>query len=59
MEKILKALASKTVWAGVILFLVSGFEGVQNLVPDGLVFPIQAVLTFLVAYFKVNPSQRY
>lgn len=53
-NKILMGLRSRTVWAGVALFVLSGFHGVQDLLPTATVMPIEAILTFLVAYFRVN-----
>ena len=57
MEKIYKALRSRTVWAAIALFAVSGFDGVREFVPDALETPISGVLALMVAYFRVNPKQ--
>ena len=59
MDKIIKALTSRTVWSVIILFLISGVDGVQNLVPADMLTPIQFVLALLAGYFKVTPSQSY
>lgn len=59
MDKILKALKSKTFWTAVVLFAIAGFEGVRELIPANLVVPVEACLTFLIGYFKVTPSQKY
>lgn len=59
MDKIIKALTSRTFWTIIILFVIAGFNGVQQFIPASLVTPIEGVLTFLVVYFKVNPSQKY
>lgn len=56
MKKILMALKSRTVWTVVVLFLVSGVQGIQDLLPASAVVPIQGLLTFLVAYFRVTPK---
>jgi len=55
MNKIKSALSSRTVWSAIVLFLVAGFQGVQDLLPPALVTPVLGVLTALVAYFRVNP----
>jgi hypothetical protein len=59
MKKIIKALSSRTVWSVIILFLISGVDGVQNLIPADMLTPIQFVLALLAGYFKVNPSKDY
>lgn len=55
MDKILTALKSRTVWSIVILFLVSGFNGIQAILPAGSLELIQGILTLLAIYFRVNP----
>lgn len=59
MEKIFKALSSRTFWTAVVLFVVAGFPSVQQFIPANLVFVIEAILTILVGYFKVTPSKNY
>ena len=59
MEKIIKALTSRTVWVVIILFLTAGVDGIQNLVPADMLTPIQLGLALLAGYFKVTPSQSY
>ena len=59
MDKIILALKSRTTWTFIVLFLISGVEGVQAYIPSGALETIQAVLTFLGIYFKVTPSQKY
>lgn len=54
MEKIKLALKSRTVWSVVVLFLISGVDGITTMIPAELLFPIQAILTGLATYFRVN-----
>lgn len=56
MNKFYKALRSRTVWTVVALFVVGGFESVQNLLPADAVKPLEVVLTLLAGYFRVNPK---
>ena len=57
--KITQALMSRTTWVLILMFVVGGFEAVQNLIPADIYKPIFGVLTMLAIYFKVNPSQDY
>jgi len=57
MDKVKMALGSRTVWSAVVMFLVAGVSAVQDVIPDGYVTVIQAVLTALTVYFRVNPQQ--
>jgi hypothetical protein len=43
------------VWTFIILFIISGVEGVQNLIPADMLTPIEFALTLLGTYFRVNP----
>ena len=51
------ALKSRTVWMGVCMFLVAGITGVQDMIPEAVRTPLLGILTFAVAYFRVNPKQ--
>ena len=59
MDKIYKALTSRTAWTIVIMFIIGGVHAVTSFIPANLVTPIEGVLSFLAIYFKVNPSQEY
>jgi hypothetical protein len=56
MEKIIKALSSRTVWSVIVLFLISGVDGIQQFIPADMLTPIQFALTLLAGYFRVNPK---
>lgn len=56
-KKILSALKSRTFWTVVVLFLVSGVDGIRETIPEGLQLPIDGFLTILAGYFRVNPRQ--
>jgi len=56
MQKVLQALSSRTVWSAILMFLVAGVTGVQDLLPADLVTPVLGLLTLAVAYFRVNPQ---
>ena len=55
MEKIITALKSRTVWTIIVLFLISGVQGVSSFIPANLLEPIQGLLALLAVYFRVNP----
>lgn len=59
MEKIKKALSSRTVWMVVALFVINGITGVQDLLPVAWLPYINSFVGILAIYFKVNPSQKY
>lgn len=48
---------SKTVWTFVALFIISGTNGVMNLIPAGDVIYVQGFLTFLGAFFHVDTAK--
>lgn len=56
MNKILVLLKSRTVWTIVVLFLVSGVEGIKDMIPVAAQTPVQFILSALAAYFRVNPK---
>jgi cysteine sulfinate desulfinase/cysteine desulfurase-like protein len=47
-------LTSKTAWTFVVLFIISGTNGVMGLIPPQYIIYIQMVLTALGAYFHVD-----
>jgi hypothetical protein len=56
LEKINTALHSRTVWTIVVLFIINGIKGVQNLLPPEWLPAINLILSFLAIYFRVNPQ---
>lgn len=54
-----KALKSRTVWVLVFMFFVGGVQALQPVMPPETFVLVQAVLTALAGYFKLNPSQTY
>ena len=55
----MKLLKSRTFWTIVVMFLISGFEGIRELFKPEVFTFIMAGLAALAAYFKKNPSQVY
>ncbi len=56
---IIKALKSRTIWvavAGLVIALLQAFQGYFS--PETFSI-IMTVVTVLVGYFKINPSQNY
>jgi hypothetical protein len=58
-QKLLKALSSRTVWTICGLFIFNGLVAIQGSVPEELQVGVNAVLSILAAFYKVNPSQKY
>lgn len=54
MNTVKQAFKSRTVWAGILLFLLSGIEGVRELVNPDWLGVLSAILAVLVGYFRVN-----
>lgn len=59
MTKIKLALASRTFWTLVAIFVLNTVHANQGLIPTGAMDIINPILTLLAAYFKVTPSQDY
>ncbi len=59
MEKIIKALSSRTVWVICLMFVIGGVEAISGVIPGSVMVPLQGFLSFLAIYFKVNPSTNY
>lgn len=55
MEKILRALGSRTVWTFVVMFVINGVQGVQEFISPQYLDGVNALLVVLGAYFRVNP----
>ena len=56
MEKILK---SRTVWVILATFMLAGFEGIREFIPEAIQIYVYGGLGLLATYFKLNPSQDY
>lgn len=54
-NKIKLALRSRTVWSTIILFLISGFQGIKGAIPAEWFELIIAILAVLSIHFRVNP----
>lgn len=54
-SKLWLALRSRTVWSIIALFVVSGVDGVRDLLPGTWLPAVQSLLGFLTVYFRVNP----
>lgn len=54
-----KLLRSRTFWTLVIMFVISGIEGIRETIDPQLFTFIMAGLTALAGYFKMSPSQDY
>ena len=54
-----KAFKSRTLWTVVALFIVAGFDGVRELIPEVYHVYVYGLLSLLATYFKLSPSQKY
>lgn len=59
MERLTKALRSRTTWTIIVMFIIGGVEAVTQFIPDTIETPLLGVLGLLAVYFKLNPSQDY
>ena len=59
MHKIAQALKSRTFWTLVALFIINGITGIREQISPQMLTTIDAILTVLAVYFKLNPSQNY
>lgn len=48
---------SRTFWSTVALFVVTGTNGIQGLIPAGSEIYIQGFLSFLITYFHLQGVQ--
>lgn len=55
----MKFLKSRTFWTAVAAFVVNGFPAIRESIPKEVMPFIDAILTILITYFHVNPSQKY
>lgn len=58
MNKIISALKSRTVWTVIVMFVISGVEGIRDLIPAGLLPAVEGILGLLAVYFRVNAKQK-
>ena len=49
-----KWLKSRTVWTLVLLFVINGIEGIRGSIDPSLLTGVDAVLTALAMYFRIN-----
>ena len=49
-------LKSRTVWTVVVLFIINGISGIREIIPATALPIIDAVLSLLAIYFRVNPK---
>jgi hypothetical protein len=55
MDKLIKALKSRTVWTVVLLFVINGVDGIRDVLTEEAYTSINTVLSILAVYFRVNP----
>ena len=55
--KYLSLLKSRTFWTIVVMFVISGVNGIREFIPGNVLPVIDGVLAILAVYFaKVNPK---
>lgn len=54
MEKIIKALSSRTVWTVVAIFIINGVPSIEQYFSPDAKLVVDAVLALLATYFRVN-----
>ena len=59
MDRLLKALKSRTIWSLVAMVIITGIPAIQDQIPDTIQPMVQLILALLAGYFKLNPSQTY
>ena len=57
MNKILKALKSRTVWTVIVMFIISGVDGIREIIPSNALPMVEGILGLLAIYFRVNTRQ--
>jgi len=55
----MKLLKSRTVWCFIVMFIVSGVEGVRELIPEMWLPALNAALGLLGVYFRISPHQEF
>lgn len=59
MNKIQKALTSRTTWTIIVMFIIGGINAITEFIPEAILVPLNGLLSLLAVYFKVNPSKEY
>lgn len=54
MEKLKLALLSRTTWTVLAMFVISGVEGVRDIIPADFLPLVNALLGLIAVYFRVN-----
>lgn len=54
MEKLLSYLKSRTVLTVILMFLVNGVTGIQEFIPEAYLPIVNAVLSLLAIYYRVE-----
>lgn len=59
METIKRILRSRTMWTLVFTFAFNGWNAINGAFDPQTTLVVNAVLSTLAGYFKLNPSQKY
>ena len=59
MNTLIKILKSRTIWTLVLMFVIGGVDAISRFIPSETKEIILGFLGFLIAYFKLSPSQTY
>jgi hypothetical protein len=59
MKQLKTLLGSRTIWTLIFMFVFNGFAAISGQLDPQLVTIINALLTTLAGYFKLNPTQSY
>jgi len=54
-----KLLSSRTVWTITAMFIVAGFDGVREFIPDAFETPLFGLLGLLTAYFRMDARVKF
>lgn len=54
-----KAIKSRTVWTVIVMFVLGGIQNISQFITPELFVLIETILSGLVIYFKLKPSQSY
>lgn len=54
MEKIIKALSSRTVWTIIAIFIINGVPSIEQYLSPDTKLIVDAFLALLATYFRVN-----
>ena len=53
-----KWLKSRTIWTLVFIFVLNGFQAIQGSIPPEIAIVVNAVLTALAMYFRIDARVR-